>query len=236
MRVRSFWLCLTLTISTVTFANQESDTTVNLEQLIREVDNFLHEHYQQRGKAELDISVNRLDPRLRLSACELPIEYTLRDTGSVGGNVSVHTQCPGSKPWSLYVSASVKVMESVVVASRNIPKGTLLSYEDFDTQLKDTANLSNNYVADIAQLLGKSSARTIRAGEVLRFSLVNEPIAIKRGDTVVVEARTGAIVVSSQAVALADGKVGDQISVRNSQSERVVRIEILGPGRGRVIL
>ena len=63
-----------------------------------------------------------------------------------------------------------------------------------------------------------------------------EPIAIKRGDTVIVEAQTGTIMVSTQAVALANGRIGEQINVRNLQSERIVRIEIMGPGRGRVIL
>lgn len=236
MRVRSFWLCLTLIFSLHGAAETEAETHLNLDQLIDSVESYLADHYTNSGSAEIEISVNRLDPRLRLAPCDQALEYNVRDTGTPGGNVSVHTRCPGTRPWALYISAAVKVMEAVVIANRNIPKGALLSLQDFDTQLRDTSKIASNYVLDAGQLIGKATSRTIRAGEAMRFALVTEPIAVKRGDTIVVEAQSGAIMVSTQAVALADGRVGDQISVRNPQSERVVRVEIMGPGRGKVML
>ena len=234
MRVRSFWclLALTLPLGLTSYA----ETVTDLEQLNAAVNTFLVDHFSQTGDMEIEISVKRLDPRLRLAQCNRELEFTVRDNGNPGGNVSVHTRCTGTTPWALYVPAQVKVLQAVVVASRNIPKGTVLSLEDFDTQIRDVAAFTGNYVVDAGQLIGKMATRTIRLGDALRFALVTEPIAIKRGDTVVVEARTGAVLVSSQAIALADGRIGEQISVRNTQSERIVRIEIMGPGRGRVIL
>jgi flagella basal body P-ring formation protein FlgA len=215
-------------------ANAEVESTsFDLEQLNQAVSDYLAEQYPADG--QIEISVNRLDPRLRLSPCELPLQFTLRDSGSRGGKVSIHTRCTGNHPWALYISADVKMLASVVVANRNIPKGTILSLSDFDTQIRDTATM-NGYALDATNLLGKSAARTIRTGEAMYYALVSEPIAVKRGDAVVVEAQSGTIVVSTQAIALADGRVGEQISVRNMQSERIVRIEIMGPGRGRVIL
>lgn len=242
MRVRNFcsWLVLVFVQSASFNGVAQNAATmdialVDMEHLVQQVDEYLKEQYDH-ASAQVEIQVRRVDPRLRLTLCNLPLEFSIRDTGSRGGNISVHTRCEGASPWALYIPAEVKILESIIVSSRNIPKGTVLSLADLDTQLRDTSTVANNYVADAERLLGKAAARTIRAGEPLRFSLVIEPIAIKRGDTVVVEAQTGAITVSTQAVALANGRVGEQINVRNLQSERVVRIEIMGPGRGRVIL
>jgi len=233
MRVRSFCIagCLTFSLN----CGAESNATTDLEQLISEVASFLQQQYEQ-SDADIEIQVTRLDSRLRLASCDQPIEFNLRDNGATGGNVSVHTRCPGANPWALYISASIKVMQGVVIANRNIPKGTVLSLQDFDTQLRDTANLANSYVLEASQLIGKVTARNIRAGEALRYAQVSEPIAVKRGDTLMVEAQAGSVVVSTQAVAMADGRIVDQISVRNPQTERIVRVEIMGPGRGRVIL
>jgi len=234
MRVRSFWVALGLTFSHLCCA--ENDVYVNLEQLNQQVKEYLLAHYQDSMTSAVEVKVGRLDPRLRLANCDQQLDFTVRDTGSSGGNVSVHTRCSGNQPWAVYISAEVEVMDSIVIASRTIPKGAILSLSDFDTQLRDTAKIANGYIIDSSHLIGKAATRTIRVGEALRYSLVTEPIAVKRGDTVVIEASTGAITVSSQGVALTDGRVGEQINVRNSQSERVVRVEILGPGRAKVLL
>lgn len=212
---------------------------MDLDHLIQKVDNFLFEHYQQlqqTNESEISISVNNLDPRLRLSPCDGKLNFELRDNGSPGGNVSVHARCQSQQPWALYIPAQVSISQAVVVASRGIARNSVLSLADFDTQLRDISQLPDNVVMDAGRILGKVTKRNIRAGEVLRLSNVSEPTVIKRGDAVVIEARSGSILVSSQGVAMANGRIGDQISVRNTQSERIVRVKIIGPGRARVIL
>ncbi|NEP50997.1 MAG: flagellar basal body P-ring formation protein FlgA, partial [Moorea sp. SIO3C2] len=51
---------------------------------------------------------------------------------------------------------------------------------------------------------------------------LEQPLLIKRGDSVVVTARTGTLTVKMPGTALMDGHRGEQISVRNKQSNRVV--------------
>ena len=237
MRVSSFWLSAALLVDISVVAEPKIEV-MDLEQLIDQVDVFLQTHFASQNLGEqsaVEVHVGRLDPRLRLTACDQNLNFELRDSGSMGGNVSVHTRCQGSPPWALYVPAEVKVLRSIVVASRNLERGSNLQIVDFDTQLRDISSLSDNYVSDVSRLIGKTTTRTIRSGEVIRLSTVTEPVVVKRGDTVIIEAQSGAIVVSTQAIALADGRVGEQISVRNTQSERMVRVKIMGPGRGKVI-
>ncbi|MNG41192.1 flagellar basal body P-ring biosynthesis protein FlgA [compost metagenome] len=49
-----------------------------------------------------------------------------------------------------------------------------------------------------------------------------------------ISARSGTITVRMPGEALADGTLGEQISVRNQGSQRVVRARVLGPGQVEV--
>ncbi len=249
MRVSSFWqrinaACKPIPTSLLVLASycvhaQHAENHLNLEQLINDVHSHLQQHYSHLSLDNgyrVEIKVKQLDPRLRLTACSTPIHYDLRDTGNTGGNVSVHTQCQGSSPWAVYIPAEVGIFKPVIVASRNVERGSTLADSDFDSEWRDTSKLNQSYVTDSSRLRGKSAARRIRSGEAIRLSSVTEPMAIKRGDAVVVEAQAGSITVSTQGIALSNGRVGEQISVRNSQSERIVRVKIIGPGRAQVIL
>ena len=59
---------------------------------------------------------------------------------------------------------------------------------------------------------------------------------IKRGESVVMTAKSGALQVRIQATALTDGHAGEQISVRNKQSKRVVEARVIGPGKVSVVM
>lgn len=248
---RLFWLGLVLGLGFISPLAVGADETVrtapehldleqlDLEQLIDNVDGFLIQHFASLSNtsgARIETSVKKLDSRLNISACSSPLSFELRDTGTPGGNVSIHTRCQGDKPWAVYIPAEVKVLQPVIIASRNIERGIGLEHSDFDSEWRDVSALSGGFVTDSSRLLGKFSSRRIRSGEAIRLSSLSEPIAVKRGDAMVVEAQAGSIMVSTQAIALSNGRVGEQISARNSQSERVVRVKIIGPGRGKVIL
>jgi len=58
--------------------------------------------------------------------------------------------------------------------------------------------------------------------------------AVRRGDQVVISARSGGINVRMQGEALSGGTLGQQISVRNLTSQRVIRARVAGPGQVEV--
>jgi flagella basal body P-ring formation protein FlgA len=70
----------------------------------------------------------------------------------------------------------------------------------------------------------------------VRSSHIKAPQVVRRGDRVILEASTAGISVVTTGTALANGKVGEQIQVRNEKSARVVDAEIIGPGKARVAL
>ena len=61
-----------------------------------------------------EISVGRLDSRLKLAACDEALETYDSPNGLNGGRGVVGVRCNGSKPWKIYVPVSVAVIEPSV--------------------------------------------------------------------------------------------------------------------------
>ena len=92
------------------------------------------------------------------------------------------------------------------------------------------------YSINIDDIVGKEVKYTINKGDAFRTSMLDAPLAIKRGDEVVMEASIGSIRVSSNGTAISDGRIGQQIRVKNNQSERVINARVVGPGKVASIL
>lgn len=239
MRVRSFCLGTVLFFCALGLNAQENGVSFeDIALLETAVHDFLADEFQSQIDQgnEIAISVNRLDPRLRLHACDKALTFSLRDSGNEGGNLAVRTQCQGSVSWSIYVSAKVALRQEVYVASQNLPRGSVIAESDIVSTMMDTSTMGQLYATDPAQLVGKELTRTVGQGQALRLNNVTEPKVIRRGDAVLIEASSGAVMVASSGIALSDGKVGQQIRIRNESSKREVRVEVLGPGRVRALL
>lgn len=207
-----------------------------LSELGKQVKQYLKEHYQVADIERAEISVGRLDQRLRLKACQAPLEMSVSDDERSGGNLTVHTRCPGPTAWALYVPAQVSVYREVTVASRSLGRGHRLTRKDVSLALRDTGQLRQGFVTDLASAVGMELRRPLKAGEPVNLGRLTEPTVVERGDQVRLRAETGTISVNTMGTALGSGRVGDQVRVRNDSSERVVRARVTGPGTVEVIL
>lgn len=245
MRVRSFYLLILLHLLAPNTFGQELETIghQDIEALRAQVKDFLFTQFQSDGHLDdgttaddVTIAVARLDPRLRLRHCDNPLTFELIDNGMAGGNVSVRTRCDGGSPWSIFVQAQVSFSIPVMVAKRNLARGTVLQASDLEQLPLKTQSMAADYVIDAERAIGKELNRPLQKGRAVRLAMLLEPKAIKRGDAVIIEAQSGLIFVSTPGTALTDGKVGQQIRVRNERSQREIKVEVIGPGRVRVLI
>lgn len=207
----------------------------DLEQLRAQVEQFLLNHYAQSGAKRIDVEVGHLDARLQLSQCLQNLELELNDASNSGGNISVHTRCRSEQPWSIYVPAQVDLYRPVVVAARNLSRGTRLSANDVTVVLRNTSRLRQGFVDAEEAVVGMELRRPLKRDEPFRAGLLVEPLAVNRGDEVRLEAEIGGITVSTRGTAMSSGRVGQQIRVKNNNSERVVAGRIIAPGHVQTV-
>lgn len=206
----------------------------DLQALRQNVVSFLDSYYQDEDIARTEIQVSPLDSRLRLTACAEPLAMELNDPELRGGNISVHTRCAAPRPWAVYVPAQVSVYRPLPVASRSLNRGHRITRADVVTEVRDTGQLRQGFITQAETPLGQELRRPLAEGEAFRMNILVEPLAVTKGDHVRLRASAGAIAVDTQATALDDGRLGEQIRVRNNQSERVVKALITAPGEVRV--
>ena len=90
--------------------------------------------------------------------------------------------------------------------------------------------LSQGYLTEPEQAIGQKLKRATVNEQVLAPVFLEQAEAVRRGDQVVIRARTGTVSVVMPGEALADGVPGQQIRVRNLSSQRVVKARVMEPG------
>ncbi|MFD3300205.1 flagellar basal body P-ring formation chaperone FlgA [Aquipseudomonas alcaligenes] len=209
------------------------------EELIGATEGFLEfmvEDYLERSEitARHEIQVNPLDPRLRLAACDSDLTQSLESPAQPVGRVTVRVSCEGSTPWTVFVPAQVRIFRPVVVVKTALRRDSIIGAGDVALVEQDVSLLNRGYVTEVEQVIGRKLTRATRTDQVLTPAMLQLAEAVRRGDQVVISARSGGINVRMQGEALSGGTLGQQISVRNLTSQRVIRARVTGPGQVEV--
>lgn len=177
-----------------------------------------------------DIRLGTLDARLRLAACDQPLEGSLPPGARLGGNTSVGVACPGTNPWKLYVQAYVAVFRTVAVAATYLPAGTALGAHNVRFEERDVTAGGYGYLSDPEQVSGSIVKQPVQEGRILPPQALAKAKLIRRGETVVILSKNGSIEVRMSGSAMMDGAAGDRIKVKNEKSRRIIEGMVEGPG------
>lgn len=209
--------------------------TESLQALQTRVQQHASQYYQAAKAKKTTISVNALDSRLQLRSCVNSPTITLNDPQYNGGNQTALVRCEGEAPWSIYIPLQVALFYEYPVASRNMARGDLVSAADIQTTLVNSTGQRQGQIDSAVDIIGKSLRRPIRQGEVFRSAQLEMPTVVKRGDLVSILTQVGAISVSSAGTAMSNGKIGEKIRIKNTQSERVIMAEVIEAGSVRTL-
>jgi len=208
----------------------------NIAQLQSQVAQFLTDEYTQAQAVKVEVKVGNLDNRLRLARCDQSLTLSLKDTTNSGGNVNVQVACKGTVSWTILVPALAKVYRSVAVAGRTLQRGDVINASDLTTDVKDVSEFRLGFALAPETIVGKEVKYTINKGEAFRNSALDAPLVIKRGDTVSMEATAGEISVRTNGTAVTDGRMGQQIRIKNNQSARIINAKVVGAGKVQSIM
>lgn len=117
----------------------------------------------------------------------------------------------------------------VAVATRALPRGAVLSADDFefrDTTLRvwsDTTRIAPGWVTRSA----------IAAGEILRTPAVEPPVIVNANTDVTVEYADTGVRLTMRGVAVRNGAMGERVQVRMDSGRRVEGT-VIAPGRIRI--
>lgn len=168
------------------------------------------------------IDVGQLDQRLRLPRCPTDLQLSRPPGSPSRGATSVAVRCAGSAPWSLYVPATIRREFVVLVTKQNLDRGRTLTDADFQVEKRLLTDAPAGALSDPASVNGQIILRALPAGAVLTSSIVKAGVAVKRGQAVTLSLSSGPVAIEVAGVAMQNGAIGDRVSVRNTNSRRIV--------------
>ncbi|AIR90048.1 flagellar basal body P-ring formation chaperone FlgA [Pseudomonas cremoricolorata] len=211
------------------------------EQLIGVTQGFLEfavEDYlattQTPGRYE--IAVNPLDPRLRMPQCSQALDASLESPAQPLGRVTVRVRCAGSGPWTVFVPATVRLHRDVVVMVRPLKRESVIGAGDVALRERDVGTLKQGFITELDQAVGMKLLRPTVLDQVLTPQHLEQAELIRKGDHVVIVARSGSLSVRMPGEALSKGGLAEQIRVRNLNSKRVVKARVTAPGQVEVAM
>ncbi len=169
-----------------------------------------------------EIHLGRLDSRLRLRFCETGLQAFVPAGSHLQGKLTVGVQCPGGKPWTIYIPANIRVFGNVLTTSRPISRGDAITRADIIARRQEISTLSHGYYRQTEEIIGKLAMRSLPAGTPLTPRMLKARLLVRRGDDVTILANTGFLQVRSKGKALQNAARGERITVRNTRSKRII--------------
>ena len=227
--VKYSWLILSV-ITLLYCQTGFAKNSQSLQTIADEANAFISEQIAELD-GEIEFSVKPLDRRLKLADCSDHLEAFLPRGSRLEGHTSIGVKCQHpDKYWIVYLSAKIKIFKPVVITRIPIERGHTISAADVTTQVMETSRLRASYFTSPEQVIGKVSSRRFAIGSPLSSSAVKAPNLVKRGETVTIVALINTIKVRMTGKAMANGKAGDIVKVKNTNSQRIIEATVIRAG------
>ncbi|MFW0759427.1 flagellar basal body P-ring formation chaperone FlgA [Pseudomonas sp. H11T01] len=189
---------------------------------------------QTQGRYE--IQVNQLDPRLRMPLCDKELTATLESPAQPLGRVTVKVRCDGASPWTVFVPAQVRLFREVVTTTRPLKRTGIIEPEDVALRERDISQINQGYLTSVDQAIGQKLVRPMVTDQVITLVHMEQAEVVRKGDQVVISARSGTLNVRMPGEALSNGGLSEQIRVKNLNSQRVIKARVTAPGQVEVTM
>lgn len=132
--------------------------------------------------------------------------------------------------WKSYVPIEQRILITGIKASTPISRGEPITQQNTDEGEVNIATLRGQLFTLDNPPYGLIASRNIRINTYITDQITERPNLIKKGGQVLITAKSNAIVVRMNGVALEDGVKGQQIRVENVSSGRIIYGKVVSAG------
>jgi flagellar basal body P-ring formation protein FlgA len=175
---------------------------------------------------QTEVEVGTIDTRLHFPACS-NIQVDLPPANSA--TMTAKVTCPAPS-WTLYVPLRLHAWVDAVVAATNLGPNTKLNASQLTRGRADAYAGNGGLITDLHQVEGKILRVGLVAGAPILSPQLDQPIAVRRGQKVVLTLTDPGMTIKTTATALDDGRIGDTISVENGDSQKTLRATVSRDG------
>lgn len=215
-------------------AQARGDATAQVQQaVVAHLRAMLERQAERQGWQDMQL---RYETNLPTSATNQPLcvnALQIRATGDAPSAMErqqLQINCPDAPGWSLNATAQAHVFLPAVHAEGIIDRGQTIRDSDIRLERINIAKARRGYYNRQDEVIGMAAKRRIRAGQTITPALLEQAMAVKRGQPVKIVASNEGIEASTSGEALGDGQPGEVIRVRNTRSGKVIDAKVLEAG------
>ena len=130
----------------------------------------------------------------------------------------------------IVTTADLTSPKKVVVLKSSVPAHTVIKRQSFAIEYR-LKGIPNDAITSLEGLNNLASNRLLHSGDVLRKRDLSKAKLVKRGDLVLVEAKSNEFQIVNEAIAFQDGYLGDQIKLTSVDSKREIQATVVGLGK-----
>ncbi len=214
---------------------QRSRSLVQPEQLRRAIVRHLEQSLAGKLR-EVQVAVIEPQEPIRMPAgrAEIAVLPSLLDEGLGRRVFNVQLSTNGRPVETVEVLSDVTGFADVVVPARLIKQDEVIEPEDVTLSRIKVMDLRQQFVTDPSEVIGKSAVRPLQSQLPIRLASLKRPYAVRKGDRVTIEARSGGLSIQAVGVTKAAAEQGQMVTVTNSDSGKELRAKVVSPGLVRV--
>ncbi len=192
-----------------------------------------------------EVVIAPLDERLKVQACQKPLMVD----HPFASKETVRVRC--AEPlWQLYLQVSLpnssfasaassisasgqntgQTAKTMLITRRLLQRGTILQADMLEEVKASPGNADTQLLSKLKDAQQAELTRDIQAGQPLRMSDIRRAVMVKQGQTVMMSVGNSAdFQITIRMEAMQDGRMGDQVKLKNPESGRQVSGVVTGP-------
>lgn len=224
----------TLVFAPPSRAGIENQQTDMRSQIAAFMDNYTRDLVQRLGtgaRVEYDSAAIAVNAETR--SCNQPLNINTNNQQSLG-RITLLIAC--ANEWSAYMPIDLNIYRPVVVATKPLANGAVIGADDVELNALEISQLVGTYITTLEETIGMGVKRPITPGKAILVQQLEQPMLIRRGEAVIINAKSGELAVKMTGTAMTDGRRGELIRIKNRTSSRIVDGRVIASGQVTVAM
>lgn len=225
---------LFISVNTKIYATTEEIQSPKIDSSLQSVDE-IHQLVTNHVKQKIDqklfeptIQLRKLSSEIKLARCQSAIQIEDKNLDNVVGRMTISAVCLNPK-WRVFIPVTVDGKQLVVISTKGILKKAVIQEGDVKQELIHYKKIPSGSMINLSKAVGMRAKKAIPANQILKIRDLQPPFWVFKNQQVNIITRIGEIEVKTTGTALQNGVVDEQVSIKNSSSQKTIKGIVIAP-------
>lgn len=163
----------------------------------------------------------------QLALCPAPLKTSTPGNGRANlSRLRVDVSCAGASGWEISVNAKPEIVIPLLMANTTLERGHVITEDDLAVKKYNIAGARSEMIWKKEDVVGMTVKRRLRALNPITQSMLESPILVERGQRIIMIASMDGATAQTTGLAMAKGRRGDVIKVKNESSGQQVSAQV----------